>query len=368
MSRVACNDDRTLLTLALNSWLLESVDLMAARKSPKPTVSADMPIVVLAGRDDYLVPHWTRRLFDVLEAKHGEIDRFDFDGERTTPADVLDELRSLGLLQPHKLVVVDKADAFLAASKGDRNNARALFEKYAQSPVAESTLLLRAGTWRKGKLDKAIEAVGGAIIKIEPLAEADTLRWIHARAEKEHEASVERDAAQRLLRRCGNELAKLDAELAKLAAMVGLGGTIDATLVDEQVPMSREEKAWIIQDAILDGGTAAALTSLRGLLEVSKQSDVLVAWAVTDMVRRLHAASSMRQRGDGPQAIRKTLKLWGASGEATLRLADRCSPKQMATLLEACLEAQARVRRGMGRADRSLERLVLVVAQSVAAV
>jgi DNA polymerase III delta subunit len=333
----------------------------------KPTVRADMPIVVLTGQDDYLVPHWTKRLEEALEAEHGEIERFDFDGDRTSPAVVLDELRSLGLLQPHKLVVVDRADAFLAASKGQKNAARALLERYAESPVAESTLLLRAGTWRKGKLDKAIEASGGAIIKVEPLAEADTLRWIQMRTEKEWDAAVAPDAAQRLLRRCGNVLAKLDAELSKLAAMVGPGGTISATLVDEQVPMSREEKAWVIQDAILSGGAPAAMSTLRGLLCVSRHSDVQVAWAVNDLVRRLHAASCLRARGEGPGAIRKTLKLWGASGDATLRLADRCSPAVLAGLLETCLESQARLRRGIGRADRALERLVLDVVRVVKA-
>ncbi len=340
---------------------------MAKRGSSKLQINADMPIVVLAGRDDYLVPHWTKRLEDALTEAHGEIERFDFDGQRASAAEVLDELRSLGLLNPHKLVVVDNADDFLAASKGSNNPARALLEKYAAAPVEASTLLLRAGTWRKGKLDKAIEAVGGAVLKIEPLPEADTLRWIHARTEKQWDAKVAPDAAQRLLRRCGNVLARLDAELAKLAAIAGPGGTVSAALVDEHVPMSREEKAWVIQDAILDGGPAHGLTTLRGLLDVSRQSDVLVAWAVTDMVRRLHAAASMKASGEGPQAIRKALKLWGPSGEATLRLAGRCAPGDLATLLDDCLAAQARVRRGIGRSDRALERLVLNVAQAVAA-
>lgn len=329
------------------------------------SVTANMPIVVLAGNDDYLVPHWTKRLMEALEAEHGEIERFDFDGDRVAPADVLDELRSLGLLQPHKLVVVDRADMFLASGKGERNAARQLLEKYAQSPCEASTLLLRAGTWRKGKLDKAIEALGGAIIKIKPLSEPDTLRWIHARAEKEHTATVTQAAAQRLVRRCGTVLARIDAELAKLGAIGD--GTIDETLVDAHVPMSKEEKAWIIQDAILEGGAAAALTTLRGLLDVSRQSDVLLSWAVTDMVRRLHAAACMNRAGAGPGELRKALKLWGGSGDATIRLAGRCDPATLAQLLDRCLASQARVRRGFGRPQLALERLVLDVAGVVEA-
>ncbi|MCH2137133.1 MAG: DNA polymerase III subunit delta [Phycisphaerales bacterium] len=329
------------------------------------TLKADMPVVVLAGQDDYLVPHWTRRLVEVLEEAHGEIERFDFDGERTSAADVLDELRSLGLLQPHKLVVVDKADVFLAAAKGQRNGARQLLEKYVQAPCEASTLLLRAGTWRKSKLDGMIESGGGEVIKIKPLSEADTLRWIHARADKEYAATVSADAATRLVRRCGTVLARLDAELAKLAAMGE--GAIDVELVDAHVPMSREEKAWVIQDALLTGGAAAALEVLHGLLSVSRQSDVLIAWAITDMVRRMHAASAMHRSGSRPGDIRKALKLWGNSGDATVHLAARMEPGQLAALLDRCLSSQARVRRGVGRPERALERLVIDVGRVVAA-
>jgi DNA polymerase III delta subunit len=334
----------------------------------KVSFDASMRVVALIGDDAFLSPYYTRQLIEALEQAHGEIDRFDFDGDSATPADVLDELRTFGLLQQHKIVVVDKADKFLAA-RGEGSGpsrARTLLEKYVAAPCEDATLLLRADTWHRGKIDTAIEKVG-VVHRIKSLGHADTLRWVLGRAGKEHHAEIERGAAERLVRRVGCNLARLDSELAKLAAMSPDGKPINARLVDEAVPLSREEKAWVIQDALLAGGAARGLATLHELLGVSRQSDVLVAWAVTDMLRRLHAAARMRRGGAGPQQIRKDLKLWGPAGDATISVADRVSPERLATLLGDALRHQQRLRRGIGKPDRMLDVLVVQIAEALAA-
>ncbi|MBT5584570.1 MAG: hypothetical protein HOJ54_11275, partial [Phycisphaerae bacterium] len=186
----------------------------------KVTFDASMRVVALIGDDAFLSPYYTRQLIDALEEAHGEIDRFDFDGDTASPADVLDELRTFGLLQQHKIIIVDKADKFLAA-RGEGSGpsrARTLMEKYVASPCSDATLLLRAGTWNRGKIDKAIGQVG-LVHRIKSLGPADTLRWVSGRVGKEHNAEIERGAAERLVRRVGCNLARLDSELAKLAAM-----------------------------------------------------------------------------------------------------------------------------------------------------
>ncbi len=333
-----------------------------------PKFNAGMRVVILIGDDAFQVPYYTRQLVDVLEEAHGEIERFDFDGDAATPAEVLDELRTFGLLQQHKLVVVDKADRFLAArgeGKGP-SRARTLLEKYVASPCDEATLLLRADTWHRGKIDKAVDAVG-LVHRIKALGPADTLRWVQGRASKAHACEIDRGAAERLIRRVGCQLARLDSELSKLAAMAGEGNAIDTALVDEAVPLSREEKAWVIQDAILGGGASRGLSMLRELLGVSRQSDVVVAWAVTDMLRRLHAASRMRASGCTEQQIRKDLKLWGPAGEGTLSVAQRVPPHTLARLLGDAVRHQQRLRSGVGKADCMLDVMVIEIAEAIAA-
>lgn len=333
----------------------------------KAVFDASMRVIVLAGRDDFLVPYYTKQLLGVLEEAYGEVDRFDFEGDSAAAADVLDELRTFGLLQQHKLVTVNKADRFLVAkgSSSGPSRARVLLEEYVKSPVADATLLLRADTWHRSKLDKLVDAVG-VVHRVKPLSEADTLRWVAARVEKSHEGRIEPGAAQRLVRRVGCDLARLDAELGKLAAMCPPDTAIDGALVDEAVPLSREEKAWVIQEAILTGGAARGLSTLHELLGTSRQSDVLVSWAVTDMIKRLHAAAQMQRAGVSSGHMRKELKLWGPGGDATIEVAKRVDPMRLGHLLGRSLRSQHRVRRGIGTATRMLERVVIDVAGEVA--
>ena len=83
-----------------------------------------MRIVVLRGRDTFLVREYTRRLSAVLEEVHGEMEWFEFDGATVEAADVLDELRSFGLLQQHKLVIVNNADRFLSTTSTSKGPSR----------------------------------------------------------------------------------------------------------------------------------------------------------------------------------------------------------------------------------------------------
>ena len=92
-----------------------------------------------------------------------------------------------------------------------------------------------------------------------------------------------------------------------------------------------------------------------------------MAWAVTDMLRRLHAASRMRQAGMSAQQIRKDLKLWGPAGDATVSVANRVSPDRLAHLLGDALRGQQRLRSGVGRADRMLEVMLVKIAETLAA-
>jgi DNA polymerase III delta subunit len=68
-----------------------------------------MRIVVLHGKEAFLRTRYTQDLEEALAEKYGQIDRFVFDGETARLSDVLDEIRTYGLLQQHKLVILDHA-------------------------------------------------------------------------------------------------------------------------------------------------------------------------------------------------------------------------------------------------------------------
>jgi DNA polymerase-3 subunit delta len=324
------------------------------------TFDASMRIVVIHGDDAFLVPQRTAELAEKLEKAFGEIERFEFDGASADLAQILDELRSFGLMQQHKLVVLDQADQFL--TKG--NNRKSL-ERYADSPVEHATLLMRAGTWRPGNIDKRIAKVG-MIMKIKPPTESQTLAWCAARATKRYDTQIDRDAVQLLVRRCGLELARLDHELAKLAAGAGDDHPIDRAQVQEMVAPSREEEAWSIQEAMVSGSAATALAALRDLIEVSRQPETLLMWAISDLLRKLHAAAQMLQAGQGEGAVSKRLRLWGPSQRPILSVARRQQPQQLARLLKSAIETDVRMKTGQVSPALALECLTVTTAQALA--
>lgn len=358
-----------------------------AKKAPSSgSVEIDpaQRIVVLHGKERFLIEEHTRRLAEALDRHFGGVEQFSFDGQAATPAAVLDELRSYGLMQKHKLVILDNADDFLAGGgrgaaasadeeddggsddDGDaaRSSRRPLMEKYAENPVPDATLLMRASTWRAGKLDKLIAKVG-SINACEPLNDEKAAAWCVKRCEKRHGTTIDPDAARLLVARLGPELQHLDTELLKLASMSGPGKPVTRQLVADSVGLSREEKAWEIQSALVTGDAPTMLSKLRELLDVSRQDAVPLTWAVCDLLRKLHAASQLLARRVPPPGVMKQVKLWGETTEPILRMAGGTPPAVFAQLLRDAVEMDRGNKSGRGEPDRNLEAFLVRFADTV---
>ncbi|MSR19314.1 MAG: DNA polymerase III subunit delta [Phycisphaerales bacterium] len=286
-------------------------------------------IVILHGKDAFIRTERTRQLVESLREAHGDLDEIRFDGQTASLAAVLDEARTCGLLCPHKLVVLDNAEAFIAHE--DRRRA---LERYAESPTQQITLLLRAPTWRPGNFDKLVAQVG-LVLKCEPPAAAEATRWAMARCSKRQGCSLDLDAAELLIEKVGADLGRIDMELGKLAvlALVSIGvasststiaaARITRAMVQEMVGPSREEQAWVIQESLLCGNAAAAIAKAGELIKIARAPEVMVSWAVIDLWRKIHIAAELLAAGQSESTVAKSLKLWGDSTEPLLRMARR---------------------------------------------
>ncbi|HWB21047.1 MAG TPA: DNA polymerase III subunit delta [Phycisphaerales bacterium] len=346
------------------------------KKFQSVTIDATMRIVALVGEDAYLLGYHSRKLAELLRAKYGEIQEFHFDGTSASLAEVLDELRSLSLMQTHKLVTVDSADVFLKAGGDEEEESepsgkggaskRAALERYAASPVEDATLLLRASTWRPGNLDKLIAKVG-MVIKLQSPDDAGAIVWCVERCKKQYGVEIDRAAAEKLVRLIGPELAMLDTELGKLANFAGGTGAkkIETGHVDQMVGMSREDQAWAIQSAVLSGDSKRAVEKLRELLTVSRVDIVPLTWSIMDLLRKVHAAGRLQQEGMNPGMIAKELKLWGDAVQGVLNAGKRVKPETSAQLLRAAVETDQHNKSGVGEPERNLEVLTQRVADTI---
>lgn len=336
-----------------------------AKPAAESKSATSLPHIALyIGEDAFLRQDLTAHLRTALEKAHGEVEVFTFDGESCQASQVLDECRSFGLMATHKLVILDNADDLI------KEATRSLFERYAESPSEQATLVIRSRTWRAGKLDKMIEAVG-TIRKCESPNEKDAAGWVMKRAANHHKATIALEAAQALVARVGPSLMHLDSELGKLAAAAGVdksGNTqpITIDLIAEFVGVSREEEAWGVQQTLLTGNTQAAITHLRHVLGVSRQPSQVVMYAMTDLSRKLHGTCAGLRGGANPFQLTKTLRLWGLSQEAIISTAKRMMPSESLALFVSAVEADRRSKTGFTDSDRALEVLAVKMTGAVA--
>lgn len=317
-------------------------------------------ILLLKGPDLYLRCEHLATLRRNIETKMGQVEVVRFAGAKSggcSAADVLDELRSFSLMQSYKIVVVDDAEEFIS-----REGNRRLFERYAESPVENATLVLRAETWRPGNLDGMIDRVG-CIVACESPKPEQAATFCIQRTAKRHRAEIDPLAAELLVERIGTDLARLDAELGKLALMADVGGTsrtlITADLVAEEVGAAREEKAWALQGALVSGDPAIAVTKVRELLDVSRQPPELLRFYMIDLARKAYAAARLLQSGMAPHAVSGALRLFRGPGEAILAAAETHPPHHFADLLAELIESDVRAKSGFGDPERGLERLAI---------
>ncbi|HHN78808.1 MAG TPA: DNA polymerase III subunit delta [Phycisphaerales bacterium] len=328
----------------------------------KPTAASRAPdascrVVLLKGKEAFLRAHHTSALKESLEAAHGGVGVFLFDGEKDEPAAILDECRSFGLMDSHKLVIVDNAEAFV----GKEN--RPLVERYVQSPCDGATLLLRAEAWRPGKLDKMIGAVG-AVVECKAVTPEQAMKWCRVRAKKRLEAEIDERSAWMLVDRVGPDLARLSSELEKLAlaAKESSEGRITPDLVSQMSASSREIEPWAVQEPLLTGDAAAAVGAVRRILDSApRDAHVPVAMAAAQLAASLYALSA--RGGARPAEVGKARKLWGdrlRPIEAAARRADRGA---LRALLTDAIETDAKGKSGVGRPAVSLEVLAARFAQ-----
>ncbi|MBL8874591.1 MAG: DNA polymerase III subunit delta [Phycisphaerae bacterium] len=332
----------------------------ASSSGPRKALDTDCRVVLLVGSDSFIAGEHTQALREKLLAKHGEMDVLTFDGQNANLAEVLDECRSFGLMQQHKMVVVDNADQFVKEDK------RPLVERYAQEPSDGATLVLRATKWHKGKLDEMIEAVG-KIVTCDEIEESQAVTWAMKRAEKRHAAKLDLKAAQALVERVGTELGRIDCELAKLAVAGDKPGVITTDLIARFVGRSREEEVWDIQATLVSGDSAQAVAHVRDLIQISRQPTVMIIWAMTDLARKLHGAARGIRAGVNPFALVGTLKLFGPSKDIILRTAGKIDPIAAAELFDACVKADVAQKTGLGEPERSAEILAMKFAEVCAA-
>lgn len=334
--------------------------------SPRP----DMRLCILHGTDEMRKREYLEALQQMLRQQHGTFHTVVFPGATAELAEVLDEVRTASLLEPFKLVLVDEADQFLK-----RSGHREALERYAEAPLDQALLVLRAVNWHPGRLDKLVQK-RGAVVRCDPLPPQAVPGWLIQRAKSAYGCQLEPAAARSLAEQMGTDLLRLDSELAKLAAAAGPKGRIDRQAVQELVGRSSDEKAWAIQSAVLEAlesrerlvpmaAGRLLLEKLHELVELAGNDEVPVQYAVADLMRKLTYAAILRQQGMTDPQIAQALGLWGPARQAILNASRRLPADKVRRWFDRAMELDLRSRSGLGESLRNLECFCAALADEI---
>lgn len=305
------------------------------------------PVYALVGGDAFLQ---LQKMREILAQLPADAQRADIDGERAELAEVLDELRSFAMFGGGKVVVVRNAADFLS-------RFREQLEEYVAHPSDSATLILRLESLPSNqRIYKAIAKIG-AIESCEP--PKDLGRWVVQHAKTAHDVTISPEAAKLLVDYVGNDLGRLDTELAKLALQCD-AGKIGAEDVTCGVAFQRERQMWDMTNELACGRTSEALHKWRQLVALDSSAEFRAVTWLGMWLENVRKALAMKRQGVPPFTIAQQLRLWPREiQQPFFQTADALGDAGAARATDLLADVDLRSKSGLGDAASNVERFIL---------
>ncbi len=314
-------------------------------------------IYVLSGKDESLVGAEARKLLDeLIKPEQRVTGLLDVDGPDVSPADVLDELRTLPFLAEKRVVVVRKADEFI--SKDDN---RQILEKYFDGPCSTGILVLMVRSWPSNtKLARKLKD-SGVLISIAPLKESELPRRLIEYARDAHRMKLGSDTAGLLIELTGKDLLRLYSEVDKLALFAQGADAVTSEHIEGLIGHSRIFGAFEVIDAIIAGSPGAAVDRLRRMFADDNSSEYTVVGAFAFHLRRMFQAKVLLDKGASPKQIGDSLQVW-SNRDGFFAQVRQMSVRQIGRYLKRLGRTDYEIKTGRTTAPVAMEQLVLELA------
>lgn len=303
-------------------------------------------VIALVGPDIFLQLEGLRAIVAQLPK---ETTRLTLDGETAKIGDVLDELRSFAMFSSSKCVVIRSADDFIS-------KFRPQMEDYVESPAEDSILVLRMNTLPKNqRIYKLIEKHGQIIDCQTP---KDVLTWLVKRAKEVHKLILPLEASDLLIDRIGDDLGRLDNELAKLALVCE--GKVDANSIRNSVAFQREQEMWDMTDELAAGRIGNCLERWRHLVRMDSSAEYRAITWLTIWLEKVLNYFAMKERGANEFTIGRDLKIWPADKQKPFfQNANALGKPKAQELVKLLAQLDYRSKTGLGDLTQNVERFIL---------
>lgn len=250
---------------------------------------------VFYGEEAYLRDYYLGKLRDLLVSETTAAFNYHrMEGKNLTVQRLTEAVEAMPMMADRTLVVVSDYDLF-RLGEGDRTRITALlsdlpewcclvfhYDTVSYQPNRTMKKLCKA-------LDENVEAV-----EFRPLGESDLIRWVGRRF-RELDREIDTGTAQYLIFTCGDLIAGLIPETAKIAAYAQGKAVTRQDIDDVAIPVLSAE-VYRLTDAAARGDGNAAAAVLGSLLKMQYEPVYLLA-SVGSHMRRLYAARTAVEQG-----------------------------------------------------------------------
>ena len=308
------------------------------------------PVYALVGSDLFLQ---LDRLSAIVKSAPRDVQRIDAEGETAQLADVLDELKSFAMFSSAKLLIIRNADEFL-------KRFREQVEAYVAKPVAGSTLVLRMNSLPKNQRIYKLIDKNGEVQECEP--PKDVPGWILQRAKSIHKLNMRPEAARVLFDLVGDDLGRLDNELAKLALQTDGKDAVDPDAIARTVSFQREQEMWDMTNAVAAGNVTDAVRRWRQLVQLDPSAEYRATTWLVMWLEKVRKALALRKQGRDDGSIAKELKIWPWDQQKPFfQTVGKLGEVGAARLVDLLAEVDKRSKSGLGEMTENVERFLLSV-------
>jgi DNA polymerase-3 subunit delta len=293
------------------------------------------------------------------------------DARQATPQEVLAACNTPPFLGSKRLVIVEGVlQQVEGGAKAKRSKRRGAESGEAEPDVNSSpwqallddvdampettVLVLVDGALAQSELLTALRAKGD-VRRFELPDQKTVPQWIQSRA-RIIGLKMEARAVGLLANLVGNDTWTLAGELEKLCVYAG-GGTIRELDVRELVSAAREQKGYLLADAVADGRAAVAVRLLHELRAQTAPDQLLLA-TIEGRYRRLAIAREMLDAGAGDRSIGARVGSSGYGLERLIEQAQRYSAASLRMAFARLVQADADIKLGVYDEELSLELLI----------
>lgn len=311
------------------------------------------PIYVIFGADEFLrARRLDEVLIELLGAEREETALATFEGDSAALADVLDECRTLSLWSSLRVVCVQEADKFVTEH-------RKSLEKYLESPCPTGVLILICRTWQKTtRLYKLVDQIGVNLECTPPKRREGYAAWVIGHTRQAYGSRLDPGGADRLVDLVGEDLGRLNMELAKLAVYVLPSEEIRQADVEALVGASRVERVFGITDAIARRDARQALTLWEQVLANDRDAPYRAVGGLAYGFRRLAEAKRLVKDGVSVPEVMSRMHMW-ADSRAFSRQLDRFSLAQWRDHLVRLLRIDLGAKTGLAPVQGSVEKFIV---------